>query len=213
MKKILFTVMSLLLLVSVTHAGVVPSILPTTADTHYYGAHDRSFDLGAEGTLDIHLEFAVYSGTQAQDMQDWTGYTGQADYVYAYQVFCEESSTAALNYFALTGVNPSTIADVQKDIGENESLNNGTTQSGGVEPTSSDFNASVTKAIWQFDQGTLAQGERSWFLFLYSDYDWIKGDIQIQPLADDDIPTPGIPEPATLALLACGAILSLKRRK
>jgi len=204
-KKILFTLMLLLPLVSVTHAGVLP------VSSYYNGQHDRSFDLGSGDILDIHLEFAVYTGSQAEDVIDWTGHTGDADYVYGYQVFSETSSTAALTYFALTDVNPSAIADVQNDIGEAESLNG--TSSDGVEPASSDFNASVTKAIWQFDEGTLVQGQKSWFLFLYSDYDWIKGDIQVQPLADDDIPVPNVPEPATLALLACGTFLSLKRRK
>ena len=212
MKKTLFTFMALLLLVSVAHAGIAPSILPPSS--YYQGQHDRSFNLGSEGTLDIHLEFAVYKDNEAQIMQEWTGHTGDSAFVYAYQVFCNNSDADGLTYFALTGVNPSTIADVQNDIGENASLDNGgPLQSGGVGPTSSDFNASVTKAIWQFDQGTLVQGDRSWFLFLYSDYDWIKGDIQIQPLTDDDIPIPGVPEPATLALLACGALFSLKRRK
>jgi hypothetical protein len=56
------------------------------------------------------------------------------------------------------------------------------------------------------------EGEQSWFLFLYSDYDWIKGDIEVQRV-NDDIPVPEVPEPATLALLACGTMLSLKRRK
>ena len=203
-----------------THAGLAPSILPESS--YYQGQHDRTFDLGSEGTLGIHLEFAVYrdetqyggSVNEAQIMQEWTGHTGDADYVYAYQVFCESSSDAGLTYFALTGIDPGTIADVQNDIGQNEYLDNGgPIQSGGVEPTSGGFNASVTKAVWQFDEGTLVQGEQSWFLFLYSDYDWIKGDIQVQALANDDIPVPEVPEPATLVLLGCGAILSLKRRK
>ena len=74
------------------------------------------------------------------------------------------------------------------------------------------FNDSSTKGIWEFEGGTMVQGEQSWFLFLYSADDWIAGDIEIQP-ANDDIPIPGVPEPTTLALLVCGAILSLKRRK
>ena len=208
MKKILFALMSLALLVSVTHAGLAPSILPPSS--HYQGQYNNSFDLTSGGTLDIHLEFAVYT----EDQFDSIGYTGDSAYVYAYQVFSEQSSTAALTYFALTGVNPSTIADVQNDIGEVESLKGGSIQSGGEAPISSDFNPSVTKAIWKFDdgEGAIVKGERSWFLFLYSDHDWIPGGIEFQP-SNDDIPIPEVPEPATLALLACGAVLSLRRKK
>lgn len=220
MKKIVGTTLMLLLpLISATHAALVRSDLPESS--YYSGQHDRSFDLGSEGILDIHLEFAVYRDEtlfggavdEAQTMQDWTGHTGDADYVYAYQVFCETSSTAALTYFALTGVNPATIASIEDDIHEQDDLNSGAFVSGGVQPDDSYFNDSKTKAIWEFEDGALVQGDQSWFLFLYSDHDWIAGDIEVQLLADDDIPIPGVPEPTTLALLACGAILSLKRRK
>ena len=208
MKKILFLFVMLTLLVSVMQAEPLP------LGSYYNGQHDESFNLGSEGILDLHLEFAVYKDEEAQTMQDWTGYTGDADYVYGYQVFSEQSSTAPLTYFALTGVNPSTITDVLNDIGEAESLNNGAFQSEGIEPTSSDFNATVTEAIWKFEDGALLQDDRSWYLFLYSDYDWIAGGIEVQP-DNDDIPVPdnSVPEPATLALLACGTILSLRRRK
>lgn len=219
MKKILCIFMLLLLLVSATQAGLDRS--PLYESSYYSGQHDRSFNLGTEGILDIHLEFAVYrnetlhGGTvnEAQVMQDYTGYTGDADYVYAYQVFCEQSSTAALTYFALTGINPGTIADIDNDISEAEYLDDGNpTQSGGVAPSDSYFNSSVTKAIWEFEGGSIVQSEQSWFLFLYSDYDWIKGDIEIRPSANDDIPVPEVPEPTTLALLFGGTLLSLRRR-
>ena len=216
MKKILFTLMLLLLLVSATHAEPLP------ASSYYDGQHSESFDLGSEGILDLRLEFAVYKDNEAQIMQDWIGISDDdsyvySDYVYGYQVFSETSSTAALTYFALTGVNPSTISDVQNDIGQSESLNSGDIQSGGIESISSDFNASVTEAVWQFDEGTLIQGEQSWYLFLYSDYDWTAGGIEVQQ-ANDDIPIPGdegnsIPEPATLFLLGLGTFSLFKTRK
>lgn len=218
MKKILFAFMSLALLVSVTHAGLLPG------SSYYEGEHSRSFDLGSEGILDLRVEFAVYRDEteispggvdEAQIMQDWTGHTGEAEFVYAYQVFCEDSSTAPLTYFALTGINPTTIASIEDDISEQDELNS-TYFSDGVQPEGDGgyFNDSVTKAIWEFEDGALAKGDQSWFLFLYSDYDWIAGDIEVQP-ANPDLPVPDseIPEPATLVLLVCGSVLSLKRRK
>ena len=220
MKKILFVFMAMALLVPAVHAVLDRSTLPESS--YYSGQADRFFDLGSGDTLNIHLEFAVYRDetgispggvNEAQFMSDWTGHTGNVDYVYAYQVFNETSSTIPLTYFALTGINPTTIASIEDDIHEQDELD-GTFLSGGIQPEGDGgyFNDSVTKAIWEFDGGALAQGDQSWFLFLYSDYDKIAGDIEVQP-ANDDIPIPEVPEPATLVLLACGAILSLKRRK
>ena len=210
MKKILVTFISLLLMVSVTQAEPLPG------SSYYEGEASRSFDLGSEGILDLRLEFAVYKDEEAQIMQDWIGISDAdnfvySDYVYGYQVFSGTSSTAALNYFALTGIDPAAISDIENDLGEAESLNDGSIQSEGIAPSSSDFNSSVTKAIWQFEDVAISQGEQSWYLFLYSDYDWIAGDIAVQ--RNDDIPVPEVPEPATLALLSFGTVLSLRRRK
>ena len=193
--------------------GASPTNLPWTVDTYYYGANEKTFgDLG----ITVRLEFAVYNGTQADDVVEWTGYNGDADFVYAYQIFCEDAA-GSLEYFELTGLNPDSIASVEEDIHQQESLDSGSIISGGVEPAdgSGYFNAAKTKAIWEFDEGTLMQGDQSWFLFLYSNSGPISGDFSIEPLADDDIPVPDgdVPEPATLAMLAVGALLSLKRKR
>ena len=108
-------------------------------------------------------------------------------------------------------IDSASISDIENDIDEAELLNDGAIQSEGIGPSSSDFNSSVTKAIWQFENVAISQGEQSWYLFLYSDYDWIAGDIAVQ--RNDDIPVPEVPEPTTLALLSFGTVLSLRRRK
>jgi hypothetical protein len=222
MKKILFALVMLSLLVSVTHAGLAPSILPSSS--HYQGQQSRSFDLGSEGILDVHLEFAVYAGDEAVTMRDMTGYGGDpenATFVYAYQIFCDASSTAELTYFALTGVNPDAIAFPSTDAGQAGSMiapNDSVFDSEGVAPSSDGyFNDSKTKSIWEFGDTAIVDGEQSWFLFLYSNKDWIAGEIEVQQ-ANDDIPIPGdggnsIPEPATLILLGLGTFSLFKTRK
>ncbi len=216
MKKTrLLPILIVALTASVVHAGLAPTYLP--ASSYYNGRHDKTFDADGE-TVKIRLEFAVYSGSEAQTMREITGYEGDSTgFVYGYQVFCATSNTAALSYFALTGLDGDAVSSVTDDIGQAESVtmpSSTVLDSQGVAAADQYFDATVTKAVWEFEEGTLIQGEQSWFLFLYSDYDWVAGDIEIQTaVADDDIPVPHAPEPTTLLLLAGGALLSLRRNK
>ncbi|MDH4202753.1 MAG: PEP-CTERM sorting domain-containing protein [Phycisphaerae bacterium] len=216
MKKILFTLMLLLPLISVTHAGfdtpgTRPQFIPTVFDdgeAYYYGVHEQSF---AGLTSTVRLEFAIYQGAHADIVMEDTGYEGEAtEFVYAYQVFCEDPT---FNYFALTGVDAGPIDSTTTDIGQSQFL--GTTDSGGGEPKVGSGYFEGTRAVWEFDNGALIQGDnaQSWFLLLYSNNGPELGKMEIAPPIADDIPIPGVPEPATLVLLSYGVLLSLKRRK
>lgn len=211
MKHILsLLIMVCLLLAATAQAGLAPTHLPSSS--YYQGRHSFSQDVGNGITLTGHVEFAVYTGTDAENAIAQTGYEGDADYVYAYQVFNYQESDAAMTYFAVTGVDPTAVDS--DAIGAMEDFA-GT----GVEPGDYGFTADYTKGVWQFNDATLIQGEHSWFLFIYSDYDWVAGDIQLQAMYDDDLPVPNeggnneVPEPATLLILAGGALLALRGRK
>ena len=202
-KNLLFCLFVVALLFGVVQAGLAPSILPESS--HYQGRHSFSEVVGDGEKVEGHLEFAVYTGTQAEDMISDTGYQGEADFVYAYQIFNYQESDAALTYFAVTGINPATVE--AGSIGAMDDL------AGGIQPDDGGyFNASETKGIWEFNNAKLIQGAQSWFLFVYSNYDWVPGGMELQTTYDDDIPTPEVPEPMTLALFLGGTVLSLRRR-
>ncbi len=203
-KKILFFgIVVFALLLPAVQAGLAPSYLP--ASSHYQGRNSFSETLNDGSTISGHLEFAVYTGTQADDAIVNTGYEGEADFVYAYQIFNYQESDAAITYFAVTGVNPDSVELDAIDAMEDFATT-------GVEPSDGYFNAEETKGIWEFNNTTLIQGAHSWFLFIYSDDDWIAGEIELQSTYDDDIPVPTAPEPATMVLLLGGTVLALKCR-
>ena len=211
-KSLMFLVTTFVLVASIAQAGLAPSNLPSSS--YYQGRHSFSEDMGSGVVISGHLEFAVYTGTEALDAIEATGYEGDADYVYAYQVFNYQESDAAMTYFAVTGVDPATVES--DNINAMEDFSGSGT---GIEPSNYGFNIDQTKGVWEFNSTTLIQGEKSWFLFIYSDHDWIAGDIQLQAIYDDDVPVPindgsnEIPEPMTLALLLGGVVMCLKCKK
>ncbi|MCE5184668.1 MAG: hypothetical protein LLF76_00890 [Planctomycetaceae bacterium] len=180
-------------------AGIAPTFLPPSA--HYQGRNSFSVNDGGN-LLQGHVEFAVYD-TQTQPLDGYNSEQGR--YLYAYQVFNYGSSTAPLMYFTLLGANFSGLTLSSDDTLDGKA-------SGGIESSGTRFEG-TTKAIWDFANGTLIKGERSWFLFFSSNSDWVKGDYQVKALYNDDVPSPTTPEPLTLALLAAGAVLMRKRGK
>jgi len=196
--------MMCLLVGSTVWAGMAPSVLP--ASNHYQGR--KSFMVSDNGGIIAgHVEFAVYD-TQQQTL---AGYSRSERYVYAYQVFSYSSSTVSLNNFSLLG---GSFSSAMLDSGD--SLGGATTT--GISPAGSGVADGGSTAIWSFTDGTLIKGENSWFLVFYSNSDWVAGDYSVKSTYDDDLPVNDpddlpVPEPTTLALLAVGAVLSVKRKR
>ena len=212
MKKTLFTMMLVLTLVSNAYAlfevpGTTPTMLTTYGGTaFYYGVHEKGpGELGVD--MSVRLEFAVYKGDQAAEVIEETGYGGDVtEYVYAYQLFCDEMTTESITQLSLFRKDGLTLGAGKDEIHQSQAPD-------GIEPKEPGgyFNALNTEAIWKFDDMTLVEDEHSWYLFLYKDQGPVLGDFKINPSGNDDIPM--VPEPTSMALLIGGTILSLRRRK
>ena len=200
------------MMIPAAQAALELTELPDGYVADWAGKSSYYLNLGGGKILHGHIEFAVYD-TQTVDLG--ISVPGGHQYLYAYQIFNTGAyATASLSYFGLTGVNPDAIASVN-DIGTDQNPGNG------IDATQSYFNLSKTKAVFEFDGGVLIAGENSFFLLIGSDYAPIVGGYQMVANPDDDIVVPGddtghenpIPEPATLAILLGGTLLSLRKRK
>jgi hypothetical protein len=213
MKKFaLLSLMIAAMMIPAAHAAFTLTELPDGYVADWAGKSSYYVNLGGGQILHGHIEFAVYD-TQAGDVGIVA--PGGHQYVYAYQVFNTGTyATAALNYFGLKGINPDAIASMN-DIDTAQNPGNG------IDATQSYFNASKTKAVFEFDGGVLVVGENSFFLLIGSDFAPIVGGYEMVANPNDDIIVPGddtgngnnIPEPATMALLLGGTLLSLRKRK
>jgi len=206
----------LAILVPAVNAGYTPSELPSGYIGGWQGKSSYAVDLGGGQMLRGHIEFAIYDklATGNQDMF----VPGDRRYLYAYQIFnVGNQATAALSYFGITGISPSGITS-RDDIGTYA-------VAGGINATGSSINLAKTVASFEFDNGILAVGNKSYFLLLGSNAAPVVGGYEVVAPADDgDIPIPGdnddvptpdtaVPEPATMALLLGGVLLGLRKRK
>lgn len=164
------------------------------------------------GAVTGYVEYAVYD-TAFQDLE---GYDGDERYVYAYQVF--HTGGVDIDAIAILGFDPLSIT--QESLEVSDEL--GSTFTSGVDAVAL-LDTEDVEAYYVFEGGVLISDENSWFLLMYSDSDWVKGSYEINP-SDTDIPVSGdgdgvdtgdstVPEPATLALLLGGGLLSLIRKK
>lgn len=195
--------------VSATPTEILPS------SSHYQG---RSYydEWTAGGHLTGRIDFAVYDTVAHPD--EFVGADGFVNpggnrYVYAYQIFCDDDATTALDYFAILNIDESGIGIGASDIDSQDDVSGDS-----VEPDLEYFTSSTTyggMAVWEFDGGYLVAGEHSWFLVLSSDQDWIVGGYTFDKTVADGAPAPppGNPEPCTLALLGFGGVMEFIRRR
>jgi hypothetical protein len=206
----------LAILVPAVNAGYTPSELPGGYIGGWEGKSSYAVNLAGGQVLQGHIEFAVYD-SQAAGNQDMF-VPGDRRYLYAYQIFnIGNQATAALSYFGITGITPSGITS-RDDTGTYAVAD-------GVDATASSINLSKTAASFEFDNGILAVGKKSYFLLLGSNAAPVVGGYEVVAPADDgDVPIPGdnddvpspdtaVPEPATIALLLGGVLMGLRKRK
>ncbi len=187
------------LLVQDVRAGL--DFLP--ASSHYQG---RSYK-GVPGDR-VRVDFAVYDTLGGNEFAD-AGFAapGDGQFTYVYQVFSEvEDETFSIDLFRIFDIEPLAIAGIDNISSEDD-------EAGGIATDFEYFSPSFTNGIWEFEQGTLMQGEHSWFLTLSSDHDYIVGDWSILIDSDSEVPIPGLPEPATMILFGVGSAILMARRR
>lgn len=208
-KLLIIGLLGLMGLVSISSADLV---LPESS--HYQGSTYFSINTYDEvtnpdgGYLRGRIDFAVYDTENYPDeFVGLDGYTAPGDgrYIYAYQVFNYEEpwSTEAIEVFSVLNIDGGDLLSPQ-----------GTSWTGTDDVVDPDD--APQKGVWVFDKYTFIQDTKSSFLIYSSDYDWVEGTYQIEPVKDDTFPVPDdsqIPEPATVVLFAIGSGLSLLRRK
>ena len=162
------------------------------------------------------IDFAVY------DTYDTEAYPegfdafeppGDGQYIYAYQIFCDDTSADAVDYFGIVGIGENALGEpVNDNIGSVDDLTGE-----GIQPDDPYITSSTTygtMGVWEFTNGLLIGGKHSYFLVLRSDHNWTTGRYTFDKTLADELSLPGTPEPGMLTLLGIGgAMMFTKRRK
>jgi hypothetical protein len=165
----------------------------------YSGTTAFSFSQGTS-ILNVNVEYAVFAPGQYAGSDT----SGGTDYIYAYQIFSDSSSTVAVDFFSVGIISGSSINTVYTDS------TYGTL--GGVNPFAFNFPQS---AGYIFTPAALNPGQYSTVLLFSSDYAPTMGFGTVSSGGLGGmcaLPTPAVPEPMTIALLI-PAIAALRNRK
>jgi hypothetical protein len=127
---------------------------------------------------------------------------GSGEYVYAYEILNLGTDFDPIATFKLLSGNPSDATGIGalRD-------NSGTD----IVPTNDG-----SSFVWTFENGVFVANKHSAFMVFSSNQGPVAGSFEISTLGDNgnEPPNPNTPEPATIALVGCGAIgLLIKRRR
>jgi len=166
------------------------------------------------------IDFAVYDmenlNSEETEWVDGLNLDGEGKYLYAYQVFNDYDgwSEREISYFSVFSEGGEFFSLDESSIGHSEDPESG------VEPGSGYVDdSSGTQVVWTWEPepdgyGYIYAGNHSWFLYYLSDGAPTAGDYEIQAAEETgELPTPGVPEPATIALLGFGYVLVMFHKK
>lgn len=190
-------------------------LLDTAAQATYNSTYLAASNYGSDGWegrryynqdgVDAAVEYAVYDRNKINFPSIFSD-VGSGQYIYAYQAFNINFSPTAesiMTFELLVTGKPSATSGITSKI----------------DPTDfSGKDVETTHEIdtfkWTFESGVFVYDKHSWLMVFSSNSGPVDGDFKLTTMDNgDDIPTPEAPEPATLAMLAAGAIGLMRKRK
>jgi hypothetical protein len=200
-KLVFGIIVALLLVQAAAQATLTPLILPESS--LWQGG--RIYDHEADEGIYAYVEYAVYDTKAAGYHNQMDGLTdgfpnpGDGRYIYAYQVFNYGSAELLpITAFQLIGGDSSAADGIN-------AMNDG---QGSIMPIEKG-----PSLKWKFANGVFSADKHSAFLAFSSDIGPVAGDFKLLTLSNWGEDPPTTPEPATLAMLAAGAVGLLRKRR
>ena len=160
-----------------------------------------------EEGLSCTLIFNVYDNiAYHNEVTAWAGNVSFPDrYVYAYQLFVDQSSTKEITYFGILDKLGNAISNSLMHV--TQALGAGAT----TDPNPSDGDEQG-KWKWSSVLGFLSAGEASSYLVFSSPYAPVRGSFEVKTSEEEE---PPVPEPSTIAFLclASGFLVARRNRK
>jgi len=155
--------------------------------------------------VDAFVEYAVYDRNKI-NFPSIFGDVGTGQYIYAYQAFNINVSLTAesiMTFELLVTGKPSATSGITSKIDPTDFSGKG------IETTHE-----IDTFKWTFKDGVFVYDKHSWLMVFSSNSGPVEGDFKLTTLDNGDAPpAPQTPEPATLALMAAGAIGLMRKRK